>query len=229
MAQIVTTALRLFVARPVLFTVLALAVVAPYELVAFAATGAPPLGSASTPASTTLTLGLIDIALVGPLISALAVQAVAMIGDGDRPTLPSVVSRGVRVLPVVAAAQIVAAFGIALGAFAFVIPGIILLIRWAVVAQVAAIERTDWLGALRRGGELVRGQYIHVFGLVLVATAFSFAVTAAAQSIVGSKARTAEVVVGIAAATIARSFSALATAVLFYDLRARERERQTDA
>jgi len=227
--QIVTAALSLFASHPLLFIVLALAVVAPYELIALAVTGSPPLGSTSTSASTVLTLGLVDVALVEPLISALDVHAVVMIGDGEQPTLPSVVSRGVRVLPVVAAAQIVAALGIAIGAFAFVIPGIILLIRWAVVAQVAAIERTDWLGALRRSGELVRGEYLHVFGLVLVTAAFNFAVTLGAQGIVGTKARASDVVLGIAAATVTRSFSALATAVLFFDLLARQRERGRDA
>ena len=38
-------------------------------------------------------------------------------------------------LPVVAAAEIAAGFGIGLGLLAFLIPGVYLLVRWAVVAQ----------------------------------------------------------------------------------------------
>jgi hypothetical protein len=45
-----------------------------------------------------------------------------------------------------------------------VIPGVILMIRCAVVAQAAAVERVDWLGALRRSGQLVSGNYLHVLG-----------------------------------------------------------------
>jgi hypothetical protein len=225
-AEIVAAALRLFARHPVLFILLAFAVVAPYELGILAATGSSPLGGSRQSASTTLTLALVDVALVGPLVSALDVHAVVMIGQAERPKPATVARRGLRVLPVVAAAQIVAALGIAIGLFAFIIPGVFLLIRWAVVAQVAAIERTDWLGALRRSGELVRGEYLHVFGLLFVAAAFNLAVTLGAEAIVGTKARAGDVVLGIAAATLTRSFTALATAILFFDLIARSRDRQ---
>jgi hypothetical protein len=228
-AEIVVAAVRLFANHPLLFTLLALAVVAPYELLVLAATGSPPLGGSLHSASTTLTLGLVDVALVGPFVSTLDVHAVVLIGHGERPKLAAVAWRGLQVLPVVAAAQIIAALGIAIGLFAFVIPGLILLIRWAVVAQVAAIERTDWLGALRRSAELVRGEYLHVFGLLFVAAAVNVAVTLGAQAIIGTKARAGDVAVAIAAATLTRSFTALATAILFFDLTARGRVRQADA
>ena len=89
----------------------------------------------------------------------------------------------VRVLPVVVAAQIVAGIGIGIGLLAFVLPGIYLLLRWAVVAQAAALENTDWIGALRRSGELVRGHYWHVFGVVVVTTAVNLGLSEAAGAV----------------------------------------------
>lgn len=225
--DVVGTALALYGRSPVLFAVLALVVVAPYELVVLAVTHAPPLGQGSVSAGTGVVLQLLDFALIGPLVSALYVHGVVMLGRGERPTLVEVASRGLRVLPVVAAAQIVAGIGIGLGLLLLIVPGVILAIRWAVVAQAAAIERTDWLGALRRSGELARGSYLHVFGVILTVGIVGVLLTEVGESIVGTSAKAPQVVVGIAVATITRSFGALVTAVLFFDLVARANRRST--
>jgi len=83
---------------------------------------------------------LLDFALVGPFVSALHARAVAELAEGRTPRLREVAISGARTLPVVAAAQIIAGIGIGLGAVLFIIPGILLAIRWAVVAQVAAFS-----------------------------------------------------------------------------------------
>ncbi len=223
--EMVLTALRLFARHPVAFVLLALAVVAPYELIVLAITGTAPLGQQTAKAGTVFTLLLIDAAFVGPLISALYVQAVVVIGGGKRLRMVEVVARGARVLPVVAAAQIVAGIGIALGLLVLIVPGVILAIRWAVVAQAAAVERTDWLGALRRSGRLARGNYLHVLALIVLVTGVNVALSLAGESITGSSRAAGAVILGIAVQTIIRSFAALVTAVLYFDLLARERSR----
>jgi len=220
--QIVGTALQLYARYPAVFVLLALAVVAPYELAVLAVSGAGPLGGRNPSPGRVVTLFLFDIALVGPLISALHVHAVVTIGKREKPRLLNVAARGIRVLPVVAAAEIVAGIGIGLGLFAFVVPGIILLIRWAVVAQVAAIEGTDWLGALRRSLELTSNNSLHVFAVLALTTAVNLGVSAAGLAIAGTSTHPLEVVIGIAVVTLTRSFAALSTAILFFDLLARE-------
>ena len=223
-AQILGAALSLYRRYPVLFIVLALVVTAPYELIVFATLGTAPIGGKSKDASTALVLVLVDVALVGPLISALYAHAVVLISRNERPRLTTVVSRVGSVLAVVVAAQIVAGIGIGVGLLAFVIPGVYLWIRWAVVAQAAALEHTDWMGALRRSGELVRGNYLHVFGLVVVTTAVNLGLSEAAGAISrGSRTTATDVIVGIAVGTLIRSFAALTTALLYFDLLARER------
>jgi hypothetical protein len=219
--EIVGATLVLYRRHPVLFIVLSLAVVAPYELLVLATIGSAPLGRSRGTESTALILILIDFALVGPLISALYVHAAVMIGAGQRPRLLVVAGRVARVLPVVAAAEIVAWLGIGAGLFAFVIPGVILLIRWAVVAQVAAIEHPDWVGALRRTAELTRGNYAHVLGVVALANLIPIGLNELVVAITGTSTRASAVALGIVVATVVRSFTALTTAMLYFDLVAR--------
>jgi hypothetical protein len=223
--DVVLTALRLFARHPAAFGLLALAVIAPYELVVLAITGTAPLGQQNAKPGTVFTLLLIEAAFVGPLISALYVQAVVVIGAGERLRMIEVVVRGARVLPVVAAAQIVAGIGIALGLIFLIVPGVILAIRWAVVAQAAALERTDWLGALRRSGQLASGNYVHVLALIAVVTAVNIVLNVVGESITGSSTAVGAVILGIAVQSIIRSFAALVTAVLYFDLLARQRGR----
>ncbi len=220
-AEILSATVTLYARYPLLFVLLALAVVAPYELLVLAAVGSSPLGGRNGHASTALILILLDFALIQPLIAALYAHAVIMIGGGEQPSLAAVASRVARVLPVVAAAQIVAGLGIGIGFIAFVIPGIWLLIRWAVVAQVAAIEHPDWMGALRRGAQLTRGHYLHIFGLIIVMAIVNVVLGEGALAIAGQSTKAIDVAFGIAVETLIRSFTALTTAMLYFDLLAR--------
>lgn len=222
-AQIIGEALDFYQRHPLLFLALALAVIAPYELAVLAVTGYGPLtNSANESAAPRYLLILLDYAMVSPLVSAVHIHAVVLIGEGKRPRFGEVAARGLRVLPVVVAAVIVAGFGIAIGFLALIVPGIILALRWAVVAQVAAIDNEGWIPSLRRGAELTRGHYVHILGLLIVVGLLTGAINVAAQVIpLGSASGAASVAVGISARTITTSFSALTLAFLYFDLRAR--------
>jgi hypothetical protein len=221
--EVVGAALVLYGRYPPMFAALAFAVIAPYELLVLAITHAAPLGQQHTRPSTAFVLFLLNFALVGPLVSALHVNAVSLIGTNIRPRLLTVARHGVVVLPVVAAAQIIAGLGIGIGLIAFVLPGIILALRWAVVAQAAATERTDWQGALRRSHQLTTGHYLHVFGVLLITSVVDFGLASAGTAAAGTGNHVGPVLLGIAVVTIARSFTALVTAMLFFDLLAREK------
>jgi hypothetical protein len=221
-AEVLGDALRCYGRYPALFAILALGVVVPYALIVLAVDGAALIGAQHISASGALILVAADLLLVTPLISALHIHALVSIGEGRRPRLLEVAARGVRVLPVVAAAEIVAGIGTVVGFVLLFVPGVFLAIRWAVVAQAAAIERTDWLGALRRSGELTAGDYLHVLGLILIVGLIDFGVQRAGGALVGTSANAPEVLIGIAVETITRSFAALTTAILFFDLTARK-------
>lgn len=221
-AEIVAEARDIYKRFPLLFITLALGVIAPFDLAVLAATGHGPLTRASVGAGTSIVLFLLSYALVQPLVAALDIHAVLEIDEHRRPRLARVAERGLRVLPEVAAAAIAAGLGIGLGLFAFVIPGILLALRWSVVAQTAAVEHEGWLPALRRSGELTRGSYLHILGLLIVTAVLASAVTLAAGAIpLGSTSGVASVALGIAVQTITASFTALTLALLYFDLRAR--------
>ncbi len=198
----------------------ALGVVAPYELIVLAVTGRNPFAVQHN-VSTEVILSLIDFVVVGPLIAAFYIQAVQTIGHKQAPRLSKVAVRGLVVLPTVAAAQIIATLGIAVGFVAFIVPGVYLLIRWAVVAQAAAIDNDNWIAALKRSGELTAGSYLHVLGLLLSAGLIAAVITNLGLAAAGSRTTAVAIAVGIVVETIARSFVALNLAVLFFDLLAR--------
>jgi hypothetical protein len=219
--EILAATLRLYRRYPLLFAILALGVVAPYELVVLAITGYGPLTQHESVGIYYLLL-LIRTVLITPLISALHIHAVVSIGEGRRPRLGTVALRGVQVLPVVAAAAVMSSLGIVLGYVALIVPGILLGLRWAVVAQAAALEHEGWLGALRSSGRLTHGHYWHVLGLILAAGALTVAVGLGARAIpLGSTSGVGSVTAGIVVETLVASFAALTLAVLYFDLRSR--------
>jgi hypothetical protein len=213
---------RIYRRYPLLFAVLAVAVVGPYDLLVLALAGYGPLRHSGESLATFWLLQLLNISLVTPLISALHVHAVLAIGEGRRPRLGAVALRGVQVLPVVAAVDIVSSVGIALGFVALILPGILLSLRWAVVAQAAALEKGGWLDALRSSRRLTATHYGHVFELMLLTGIVGSCVRLGARALpLGSSSGAGSVAVGIVVDTAIASFVALTLALLYFDLGAR--------
>jgi hypothetical protein len=223
--QVIDASVRCYMRAPLLLFGLALAVVCPYDLLVLAIAHVPPLGNASTSASTALVLNLLRLAVVAPFVSALLVRAVAALGDGRRASLKDVGWRGLQALPIVVAAQLVAAIAIGLGVLVFIIPGIYLAVRLEVVAQAATIERTDWIGALRRSMQLTRGSGWHVFAVALASGLFNELLVSTTALAIGSSHQPLQVAAGVVIDTLAQSVLALVSAILYFDLRARERMR----
>ena len=222
MRQLLLAAFKLYRRYPLLFFVLAAGVMVPYELVALAATGSGTFSRGSVGLGVVLLLDLVVWVLVSPLISALHVHAVAEVRRGQEPRIGSVAIQGLRVLPVVAAATIISWLGIVVGLVALVIPGIVLMLRWAVVAQAAAIEHEGWLPALRRSGQLSAGSYSHIFVFLICVTVIAIVPTLLGGVVFGSHDTSAvPFLVGLVVHVFTASFGALATALLYYDLLAR--------
>lgn len=210
--QIVEAAFRLYARMPLVFMCLAGIIVVPYVIVNDLVTNAKHVSS-----PTVLVLFLASVAIVTPFIVAMQMQVLIDLGAGQRPAIRDVIARGLRVLPVVAAADIVANLIAIAGLFFFVIPGLLAAVRLAVAAPVAATERVGWPEAIRRSFGLTRGNAWRVFGLILIEDALTYLVAAVAGA-----ASPALVVVGILGTTIAQSFCMLLICLLYFDLRARE-------
>jgi hypothetical protein len=220
--QILGATADLYRRYPVLFVTLAVAIMGPYDLAVLAVTGYGPLRHSGESVGTYWLLQLLTTSLITPLISALHVHAVVAIGEARRPRLGAVGVRGLQVLPVVAAADIVSSIGIAIGYVALIVPGIILGLRWAVAAQAAALENANWLEALRSSRRLTATHYSHVFGLLLLTGILAAALRLGVRALpLGSSSGAGSVAIGIAVDTIIASFVALTLALLYFDLRAR--------
>lgn len=221
--QLIADTVRLYRRYPLIFPVLAAAVIVPYDAIVLGATGTGVLTGSSLSFGVQSFLTLIDWCLISPLISALHVHAVREAQEGDRPRLVAVARQGIRVLPVVVAASIISGLGIFVGFLALVIPGIILMLRWMVVAQSAAIDHEGWIPALRRSAQLTDGHYGHVFVFVI----YVGVITAGPLYLVGlgfgdDTTTAASFFVGLLVQVFSLSFGALATALLYFDLRTRD-------
>jgi hypothetical protein len=129
-------------------------------------------------------------------------------------------------------AVLLAAAGVALGLLAFVIPGVFLFVRWYVVAPTVVIEGRRGGEALRRSSELVAGRGWWMLGVIIVVglitgiagTVVSLPADVLARSADAEGIALAGTMVG---QILTLPFSALATLLLFFTLRARRGERDT--
>jgi hypothetical protein len=218
----VHAAFRLYRRYPGLFFVLASGVIVPYGVIVLAATGTGPFARGSLSFGVGSLLMLIDLALIGPLVSALHVHAVREVAEDREPRLVPIARQGLRVLPVVAAATIISWLGIGLGFLLLIVPGVILWLRWYVVAQAAAIEHEGWLPALRRSRRLTRGNYGHVVVFTIYVGLIVTVPTLLVGFAFGHQTTTlASFLVGVLLQIVTWSFGALAAGLLYFDLRAR--------
>jgi hypothetical protein len=127
---------------------------------------------------------------------------------------------------VVAIATGISSVAILIGYFALFVPGALLTARWAVVAQTAALDGGGWKDPMRRSADLTRDYRWHSFWLVIIASLLAVVPSIGLGAIFGHTNTTAaSFLVGTALQVLLRSFAALTTALLYFDLKARHRGR----
>ena len=171
--------------------------------------------------------GGIGLALLGTIIGfigtfwfeGVVVEAVRDIQDGRRDfTVGGLFSSVQPVLPALIGIGVLAGIGIAVGLVLLIVPGLILLTWWAVIAPVIVIERGRALDAFGRSRELVRGNGWRVFGIIVVIFLVNFVLSQLLFAIFGSSfvgGLTASLLSNVLVAPI----SAIASAVLYLALR----------
>ncbi len=132
------------------------------------------LVDALTDAAGGATLLLAGISVVVTVVGVFLLQGalvvlVADLRDG-KPTLTieQVFQRVRPRLVTLIVAGLLAAFGIALGLVAFVIPGLVLLTFWSLITPAVVLEEKSTFDAFGRSMRLVRGNALRVFGVILV-------------------------------------------------------------
>jgi hypothetical protein len=165
-------------------------------------------------------IALIVSLLATTLFTGMVVELVADVQDGRRDASAGQLLRAVTpVLGQLILVGIVAGIGILIGFVLIVVPGLILATLWSVAAPVVVLERPGGLRALGRSRELVRGNGWNVFAvillLVILVGVVGSGIEVAADAAGTGVGLVVRVVVGILTAPI----SALAAAVLYFDLR----------
>jgi hypothetical protein len=115
-----------------------------------------------------LVAGVVSLVLA-ILYEGMVVQLVRDVQDGRRDNTVGELFASVSpvLLPLIAVA-ILAGLGIAIGFVLLIVPGLVLLTFWSVVAPVTVIERPGVFRAFGRSWELVRGSAWPVFGTILL-------------------------------------------------------------
>lgn len=165
-------------------------------------------------------LALVVALIAGTLFQGAVVQAVRDMQDGKRDlSVGEVIASAMPfVLPLIGAG-ILAGLGIAIGLILFIVPGLILLTIWSLIAPVIVVEKSGVTGAFPRSQHLVKGNGWRVFGVLIVMFLIAIVTQQIFLAIGGGIA--GEVGRGIGyliAATITAPLGALTAAVLYFTL-----------
>ncbi len=164
-------------------------------------------------------LAEVIVIVAGMLFTGMIVELVADVQDGRRDASPGQLLRAVTpVLWQLIVVGLVASIAIVVGFVLFFVPGLILLTIWSVFVPVIVLERVPGLGALGRSRELVSGNGWRVFAVLVLLFVLvgivSFALALAANSAGTAAGIVVRVIVGVLTAPL----SALAAAILYFEL-----------
>jgi hypothetical protein len=113
---------------------------------------------------------------------------------------------------------ILAGIAIAIGFVLIIVPGLILLTIWSVIAPSIVVEDRGVIEAFGRSRELVRGNGWNVFGAIVLAFLIVFAVGLVASIIGASIGDAGRVILQTIANVLTAPVAALVSSILFFDL-----------
>ena len=169
------------------------------------------------------TLGIVLVLLfwaLSILYQGMVVELVQDVQDGRRDHSVGELLRSVEPVfwPLVAV-SILFGIGVAIGFVLVIVPGLILLVLWSVVAPVTVLERPGVFASFARSRQIVRGNGWNVFGVIVIVFVIVFLISIAvglAASGLGSLGRA---LVQWAVNSAIAPVTALSASVLYFELR----------
>jgi hypothetical protein len=178
------------------------------------------------PAGLSLLDTAIGILVTTPLITAMHVTAVLDLTRGNAPEVGRSAQVALDVFPAVLGAMLIYILGVALGFVLLIVPGLYWAVRWYFVTQAVVVDGRRGPDALEGSARLVDGQWWRVVGIGLLFNlivlplgfAVGVGVRAAAKA---ADAGALELLGNALFQTLSLSFLALATTLVYFDLRLR--------
>lgn len=156
------------------------------------------------------------------LYQGIVVELVQDIQDGRRDHSIGDLIRSVEpVFWPLAAVSILFGIGLGIGFILLIIPGLILMVIWAVVAPVTVLERPGVFAAFGRSQQLVRGNGWNVFAVIVLVFLAVAVIGIAAGLLAGSLGSLGRALVQWAVNAALAPITALSASVLYFALRQR--------
>lgn len=166
-------------------------------------------------------LGLAVTVVAATLYQGVVVSLVKDVQDGRRDsTVGDLVDATWPVVLPLIGVGILAGIAIGIGFLLLLVPGLILLTIWAVIAPVIVVERSGVMDSFGRSRELVRGNGWQVFGVIFVVFLIS-AVVGAILGAIGtgiSDSIGIRILFNLIASTLTAPIAALAAATIYFRL-----------
>jgi hypothetical protein len=162
------------------------------------------------------------------LYQGMVVELVRDVQDGRRDHSLGQLLRSVEPVfwPLVAV-SILFGISVAIGFVLLIIPGLILLVIWSVVAPVTVLERPGVIPAFRRSRELVRGNGWNVFGVMVIVFVIVFVISIVAGLAASGLGSVGRAFVQWAVNAAIAPVTALSASVLYFALRGTQAEPVT--
>ncbi|HWD85953.1 MAG TPA: hypothetical protein VG321_09395 [Solirubrobacteraceae bacterium] len=168
------------------------------------------------------TLGIVLVLLfwaLSILYQGMVVELVQDVQDGRRDHSVGQLLRSVEPVfwPLVAV-SILFGIGVGIGFVLVIVPGLILLVIWSVVAPVMVLERPGVFDAFRRSREIVRGNGWNVFGVIVMVFVIVFLVSIAVGLAASGLGSVGHALVQWAVDSAIAPVTALSASVLYFAL-----------
>ena len=159
------------------------------------------------------------------LYQGMVVELVQDVQDGRRDHSVGQLLRSVEPVfwPLIAV-SILFGIGVAVGFILLIIPGLILIVIWSVVAPVTVLERPGVFAAFRRSREIVRGNGWNVFGVIVIVFVIVFLISIAAGLAASGLGSVGHALVQWAVNSAIAPITALSASVLYFALRGKHPE-----